>query len=89
MCLDTIQPLLVLSKIVSILNDAGWSPIDKTKTHIEVERDLNRLKYQNSRSPQLDLELQELYSKHDGLKIYGWKVNETNLHFYPMMPSSS
>lgn len=70
-------------QIVSILNDAGWSPIDKTKTHIEVERDLNRLKYQNSRSPQLDLELQELYSKYDGLKIYGWKVNETNLSTLP------
>lgn len=70
-------------QIVSILNDAGWSPIDKTKTHIDVERDLNRLKYQHNRSTQLDLELQELYSKYDQLKVYGWKINENNLATLP------
>lgn len=70
-------------QIVSILNDAGWSPVDKTKTHIEVERELNRLKYQHNRSSELDLTLQELYSKYDGLKVYGWKVNETNLSTLP------
>lgn len=70
-------------QIVSILNDAGWSPIDKTKTHIDVERDLNRLKYQHNRSTQLDLELQELYSKYDQLKVNGWKINENNLATLP------
>lgn len=69
-------------QIIEVLHGAGWSPTDRTQTHIETERQINRLKYQ-SRSEELDLKLQECYDKLEHLKKYGWKVNETNLGTLP------
>jgi DNA polymerase family A len=69
-------------QIVEVLNKAGWAPTHKTKTHIEVERRLNRLKHQK-RDKALDLEYQELYTRFDKLKISGWKINEDNLNTLP------
>lgn len=67
-------------QIVAVLNDAGWSPTDKTKTHIETEREYNRLT--RGRKP-LDLASQECYSKLQELRKTGWKVNEANLETLP------
>jgi DNA polymerase I len=52
---------------IDVLNSAGWSPTDKTKTHIERERRAHR---GESDFP-------------DSLKTYGWKINDTNLNTLP------
>jgi DNA polymerase I len=68
-------------QIVQILSESGWSPVDRTQTHIETEREYNKLKY--SRSSGLDKTKQELYTKLQLLKVSGWKVNEANLETLP------
>jgi len=70
------------SQIIRVLNESGWRPIDKTKTHIETEREFNKLKHRK-RTSELDLVAKELYSKLIGLQKTGWKVNETNLETLP------
>jgi DNA polymerase-1 len=68
-------------QVVNALNEAGWKPTDKTKTHIETERQLNRLKF----TPGKDLEKEkELRDKLSSLTVTGWKVNETNLTTLPV-----
>ncbi len=69
-------------QIISVLNQAGWRPVEKTKTHIDVERELSKLKH-TKRSPELDLRLTELYTKLNNLKTSGWKINEANLETLP------
>lgn len=69
-------------QIVSVLNEAGWSPVEKTTTHIDVERTLGKLKH-TKRSPELDITLEELYTKLNNLRVSGWKVNEANLETLP------
>lgn len=59
-------------QIVQVLSDAGWKPTDKTKTHIDTERELAR----DRRNPEIKTRL-------DALKVSGWKVNETNLETLP------
>lgn len=76
-------------QIIEILNGAGWRPVDKTQTHIEAERELNKLKYTKQRSNELDTRLTELYSKLQSMKKVGWKVNETNLETLPLTAPSS
>ena len=71
------------AQIIKVLNEAGWSPTDKTKTHIDTEREINKLKNTRSRSSELDTRLKELYSKYTRLQKVGWKVNETNLETLP------
>lgn len=68
------------AQIIKVLNEAGWSPVDKTKTHIEVEREVNKLKHKRV-SERLTLE--ELQAKLRILQRTGWKVNETNLDTLP------
>lgn len=70
-------------QIIEILNEAGWKPVDKTKAHIDTERELNRLKYQRNRSEQLDLTIRELYTKLENQRLSGWKINENNLETLP------
>jgi DNA polymerase-1 len=70
-------------QIVEVLNEAGWSPVDKTQTHIEAERELGKLKYTRQRSNELDVRLKELYDKLTIMKKVGWKVNEANLETLP------
>lgn len=76
-------------QIIRVLSDAGWKPHDRTKTHIEVEREINKLKHTRGRSSELDLRLQELYTKYNQLKISGWKVNEDNLDTLPSSAPAS
>ncbi len=59
-------------QIVQVLSDAGWKPTDKTKTHIDTERELSR-----------DRKNPEIKARLDALKVSGWKVNETNLDTLP------
>lgn len=61
-------------QIVQVLSDAGWKPTDKTKTHIDTERELARQR----RNPDPALK-----ARLDALKVSGWKVNETNLETLP------
>jgi DNA polymerase-1 len=56
-------------QIIDILREANWSPTEKTKTYIQKERDAARG------------EVDEKALEH--LKIYGWKINETNLQTLP------
>lgn len=68
-------------QIISVLREAGWKPVDKTKTHTELEREISRLKY--SRKPEKDLTLKDLEGKLMILKQTGWKINENNLQTLP------
>ncbi len=70
-------------QVVSVLNEAGWQPVDKTKTHIETERKLSKLKYTRHRSAELDKEIDLLHIKLNDLKTTGWKINEANLDTLP------
>ncbi len=70
-------------QIISLLNQSGWNPVDKTDTHKETEREYNRLKFSNNRTEALDVRLKELYSKLLVLQKQGWKVNENNLETLP------
>lgn len=72
-------------QIIAVLNEAGWVPQDKTTTHIQTERELNRLKYNKDNIPEVDLANQRaiLVGKLEGLKKTGWKINENNLLTLP------
>lgn len=70
-------------QIIQVLNESGWKPVDKTKTHIETERELQKLKYQRQRSTEVDLRINLLHTKLNDLKRTGWKVNEANLDTLP------
>ncbi len=70
-------------QIIKVLNEAGWEPINKTKTHIDVERELQKLKYQKQRSNELDLRIELLHSKLHKLAKTGWKIDEHNLDTLP------
>lgn len=70
-------------QIIQVLNESGWKPVDRTKTHIETERELQKLKYQRQRSTEVDLRINLLHTKLNDLKRTGWKVNEANLDTLP------
>lgn len=70
------------TQIVKVLNGAGWSPVDKTQTHIDTERELSKLKY-IKKDVAVDIRVQELYTRLQELRIKGWKVNEANLETLP------
>ncbi len=70
-------------QIIEVLNNAGWSPINKTKTHLDLEREVNRLKYVSQRDKQFDLRLKELYTKLEDVRVTGWKIDEDNLNTLP------
>lgn len=63
-------------QIIQVLNEAGWRPIDKTKTHLDTEREF-AIKKRN-KEPTFDLADKLVY-----LKQTGWKVNENNLETLP------
>ena len=68
-------------QIITVLNEAGWNPEDKTQTHIETERELHRARYDRKEDRTLDI---KRYSdKLIILKKSGWKVNENNLSTLP------
>ena len=63
-------------QIIEVLNTAGWKPVDRTKTHIDAERDYNRLRRSKG-------DLSEIKQRLEELKTTGWKVNEANLETLP------
>lgn len=70
-------------QIVQVLSDAGWSPIEKTKGHIQAERDVNKLQRQRRRTKELDTKLQETIMVLERLRLTGWKTSENNLATLP------
>lgn len=68
-------------QIIDVLNQAGWSPVDKTQSHIETEREVNKLKHRRDENSRLTLK--ELQVKLETLRTVGWKVNENNLETLP------
>lgn len=62
-------------QIVDRLNEAGWKPTEKTKGHIQCERELRWCRDKERRK--------ELQQKLDNYKTYGWKVSEENLLTLP------
>ena len=76
-------------QIIDVLNEAGWKPIEKTKTHLDTERELNKLKRTRQRGKELDLRKEALHTKLNELKVSGWKVNETNLDTLPSSAPAS
>lgn len=71
-------------QVVSILNQAGWVPVDKTDGHKDKEREYNALKRQRKRVKGLDTAIKELYNDLNKLAVYGWKINENNLSTLPI-----
>lgn len=67
-------------QIIEVLNRAKWKPVDKTQSHIDTEREYNRLKLPG-RGNRLDLAV--VSDKLLRLRQTGWKVNETNLDTLP------
>lgn len=66
------------------LNSVGWSPTEKTKGHLQCERDLNRLKrLPDFRQKAKADEIARLTERLEHFKTYGWKVNEVNLDTLP------
>jgi DNA polymerase-1 len=70
-----------VKQVVEVLNVAGWKPVDKTKTHIETERELQIA--QRGKKPMTVQELKDIQLKLDKLRVYGWKINENNLVTLP------
>lgn len=70
-------------QLIQVLTESGWKPEERTKTHVETLRDINRLKYKRDKGPEVDKELQVLYDKAERLKETGWKINEKNLSSLP------
>lgn len=68
-------------QLIEVLNAAGWVPEDKTKAHIESERELGRLKRQKGSASEVDIA--DVSAKLERLKRTGWKVNENNLNTLP------
>lgn len=63
-----------VKQVVDLLWSAGWSPEDRTKTAVTVEREIPRA------DPST---LEDLLKKREHFKKYGWKVNEHNLNTLP------
>jgi DNA polymerase-1 len=70
-------------QIIQVLNNAGWKPVNKTKTHIDLERELKRLDRQRQRDKSFDLAFKEVYARLQLVKVSGWKVDEDNLATLP------
>lgn len=67
---EAFNPRSVVQR-VKLLEEAGWQPVEKTKSHLECERQIKR-------TP-----TKELQEKLERFKRFGWKVNETNLNTLP------
>jgi DNA polymerase-1 len=70
-------------QLISVLNESGWVPEEKTQTHIDTEREVSRLKYTKQRDNRLDTTLSESILKLEKLKLSGWKISEKNLDTLP------
>jgi len=63
-------------QIIEVLNEAGWRPEEKTKTHVDLDREIHLLGRDVNSNP-------DLIARHSKLKITGWKINEHNLGTLP------
>jgi DNA polymerase-1 len=70
-------------QIIDILHSAKWSPVDRTQTAIDTDREITKLKRTKQRTSEVDIRLKELYTKEQSQKKYGWKINENNLVTLP------
>lgn len=70
-------------QILQVLNEAGWKPVDKTKSHTDTLREVNRLKRSRDRDQAFDITLNNAIMKLQSLERVGFKVNETNLLTLP------
>jgi DNA polymerase-1 len=70
-------------QLIEVLHEARWQPTDKTKTHLDKERELNQLKRQNRGNPAFDVVTSDVYNSIQKLEKYGWKINENNLSTLP------
>lgn len=68
-------------QVLEVLTEAGWSPTDKTQTHIDTEREVNSFKRKKSEGNPVDLEI--LRARLEQLQKTGWKINENNLSSLP------
>jgi DNA polymerase-1 len=68
-------------QVVRVLNEAGWRPVDKTKGHIEFEREAQRNR--RNKKKLLDFELEKDHNKIEAYEKFGWKINEKNLQTLP------
>lgn len=67
-------------QIIEVLHSAGWKPTNKTKTHIQIERELNLQRYKKT----LDNEQKVWYNTRlEYLSKYGWKIDNDNLETLP------
>lgn len=68
-------------QIIQVLNESGWKPTVKTKTHIDIDREIAIAS--RGKKSAFDTSLLDLYTKQTHLQQYGWKVNEENLDTLP------
>jgi len=62
---------------IELLNKSGWRPTEKTKTHLQCERELRVARWKRRDG------IDKLEKRLEKFKIYGWKVNEENLSTLP------
>lgn len=65
-------------QIIDVLHEAGWQPVNKTKTHIEADRTIKRSKWSREQ-----IDVSETEDKLIDLAKYGWKIDEANLATLP------
>ena len=67
-------------QVIEVLNEAGWDPVEKTKTHLDTERQLKQYQYRGFPSQK---EKQDIKTKIEHLKKHGWQISEKNLDTLP------
>lgn len=75
-------------QIVSVLNEAGWQPFNRTDGYIRSEREYNQLKHKR-RTAEQEQEFIKLKDKLVRLETEGWKVDEENLETLPKTAPTS
>lgn len=70
-------------QIVTRLNEAGWSPTEKTKGHKEAEKALRELNRKRRKGPQDHEEITRLRSRLGEYEAMGWSISEENLKTLP------
>lgn len=71
-------------QVVDVLHTAGWKPVDRTETHIDTIRQIEKIKRSRVENEEKALALSEQSARLVSLEKYGWKVNENNLSTLPV-----
>lgn len=66
-------------QLIEVLNEARWKPLEKTKTHIDLERTIHRIK----KEKRVDIDLKEYYNDLERMRRTGYRINENNLASLP------